>query len=143
QAMIGLRQHAATLTRTDHWAMQVPVAIYFAWLNVATIANTTAAFDASGWNGEPNGAAWAAAMLVVAAGLASVIIGYLRLRPGMIAYTLVVLWAFAGLYLANAERSGLVAGTAIVAALVVIGALVLRLRPPTSALGGATAQARG
>ncbi|MBC8098665.1 MAG: hypothetical protein H7Y11_04435, partial [Armatimonadetes bacterium] len=40
QAMIGLRQHAATLTRTDHWAMQVPVAIYFAWLNVATIANT-------------------------------------------------------------------------------------------------------
>jgi multisubunit Na+/H+ antiporter MnhC subunit len=115
---IALRQLDGELTRADRWLAQVPASIYFAWINVAVIANTTSALIAFGIDGEPYGALWSAALIVVAGILTSAMILYSRAGVGTLAYTAVVAWAFLGIYLDNNAASALV-GTLAIAAMVI------------------------
>ncbi len=120
QAFIRLHRLSAELTTPDRWLVRVPVTIFFAWLNVAMIANTAAALIALGFTGEPNGALWAARMLVVATGLASAVILYNRPNIGTIVYTGVVVWAVVGIAANNTDRAPLVVILSLVAAVVVV-----------------------
>jgi hypothetical protein len=127
RAFIVLRQMDGDLTPRDRWLAQFPVTVFFAWLNVAMIANTTAALAVNGFTGEPNGAVWAAAMLVVATGLASAVLTYARPGLATTTYASVIVWAVIGIFANNLERSALVAAFSIGAALIVAGVAVVRV----------------
>ena len=77
---------------TTHWTFR----IYLGWITVATIANFTTFLDSIGYAGAPlSPALWAAIMLVVATLIGTFFAGKLR----DVAYTLVLIWAFVGIYM--------------------------------------------
>jgi hypothetical protein len=115
---IILRKMDSQLTTADRWLAQVPMTIYFAWLNVATVANPTAALYAYGVTAGQNGALIAAVMLVIAAVITCAMVLYSRPGIGTLAYILVILWALLGIYLNNTERAMIVSNTAAAVAVV-------------------------
>jgi hypothetical protein len=117
---IILRNVDAELTSGDRWFVQLPVTLFFAWLNVAVIANTTAALNALGFTGEPYGALWALAMLIIATILASFIIRYSQVNAGTIVYATVIVWALIGIFFNNVNRSTLVSAVCVVASIILI-----------------------
>jgi hypothetical protein len=121
RVFIIFRQMYDDITPRDRWLVQFPITVFFAWLNVAMIANTTAALDAVGFTGEPNGAWWAVALLVIATVVASLMIRFTR--PGLVTltYTGVIVWAVIGIFFNNVDRAPLVAGVCVVVA----GAILL------------------
>ncbi|MDX2162133.1 MAG: hypothetical protein SF162_12465 [bacterium] len=127
QVFIAFREMHADLTPRDRALVQFPLTVFFAWLNVAMIANTTAGLDAVGFTGEPNGAIWAAVMLVIAAVVASLMIFYTRPGIGTFTYTGVIIWAVVGIFFNNFERSTLVAGVSVLVTGIVIMAAWLHL----------------
>jgi hypothetical protein len=137
RVFIIFRQMDAGLTARDRWLAQFPTTVFFAWLNVAMIANTTAALDAVGWTGEPNGALWAVGMLIVASALASLMIVYTRPGIGTVTYTGVILWAVVGIFFNNIDRSLLVALTCLVVAVIVLAVAVIHSTRPRSAQAAA------
>jgi len=85
----------ATASTSERWSTHIPFRIYLGWITVATIANTTIVLYAQGWRGAPlSESLWATVMIGVAAMVGLVFA--LRLRD--IAYTLVLVWAFVGIY---------------------------------------------
>jgi hypothetical protein len=92
---IGRRQ----VSTADKWLVHVPFSIYLGWITVATIANATSLLDFLNWSGWGIGPeAWAAIMLVVAAGIASAV----SLTRSDIAYMLVIIWAYVGIAVKHA-----------------------------------------
>jgi hypothetical protein len=107
----------------ERWLVNVPFSIYLGWITVATIANMTIVLFDVGWNGFGIGAAvWAAALLVVG----TLITGLMILRRGDIAYAGVIIWAFIGIAVKQADTQ-LVAVTAIATTIIVIGMLIAKL----------------
>lgn len=103
------------VNRAEQWAVRVPFSIYLGWITVATIANVTILLDFvswSGWGIAPE--VWTVIMLAVAV----VVAGLMALRHRDVAYLLVLVWAFAGIGVKQAETP-LVANAAWVAAAVV------------------------
>ena len=69
--------------------------IYFAWICVATIANTSAWLVSIGWNGAPLSAElWTLLMMTMAAILAA----FITLKFKTPSFAAVVIWALAGIY---------------------------------------------
>lgn len=89
-----------SVTAAERWTTHIPFRIYLGWATVATIANTTITLYNLGWQGAPlDAATWAAVLIVVAT-----VIGLyfaLGLRDG--AYTLVLVWAFVGIYVEQSD----------------------------------------
>lgn len=107
----------------ERWTTHIPFRIYLGWVTVATIANATVVLYALGWQGDPLGADDWAAFLIFAASL----IGFffaLRLRD--MAYTLVLAWAFIGIYVAQGDAP-VTAYTALTMGGLMIGAALLAL----------------
>lgn len=99
----------------------LPISLYLGWITVATIANASYVLFDAGWNGFGiPGATWAVIMLLVATALTLVIV----LMRHDIAYLLVVVWAFYGIWVRQAETPE-VAGVAGVAALVLLAAALV------------------
>lgn len=124
---LTLRDLDPQSTDGDRWLVQVPFYGYFAWVNVATIANVTTLLIALGWTGEENGPLWSTVMIAVATLLASWIILIGRAKPGVVAFAAVIVWALVGIYLGNNAKSALVGTSAMVAALVVVIVAVYRI----------------
>jgi len=81
-------------TRGLFWAVNIPFSLYLGWISVASIANAAQVLDFVGWNGwgiAPE--MWTVAMLIVAAGLASL----MAISRGDVAYLLVLIWASVGI----------------------------------------------
>lgn len=118
------------VNRAEQWAVRVPFSIYLGWITVATIANVTILLDFvswSGWGIAPE--VWTVIMLAVAV----VVAGLMALRHRDIAYLLVLVWAFAGIGVKQAETP-LVANAAwvaaaVVALMVVVTAVQSRRKP--------------
>ena len=110
-------------TRTssgERWLLHVPFSLYVGWITVATIANATAFLVTIGWKGfglPPQ--AWAAAVIVVAA---LVTLAVLLMRSDT-AYSLVVVWALAGIALKRSGDASSASQVVFVAA-IVCGAVV-------------------
>lgn len=102
----------------ERWTTHIPFRIYLGWVTVATIANTTIVLYNWGWQGAPLTAeTWAALLIYIAA-----VIGFffaLRLRD--VAYTLVLVWAFVGIYVEQNDAP-LTAYSALVMAGMLVGA---------------------
>jgi hypothetical protein len=92
-----------------------PFSVYLGWISVATIANFSVTLYDLGWNGGGiSPAFWTVLVLLVATALG---VAMIWLRKDL-AYALVLIWAFAGIVVRQAETQP-VAITAGIAALVI------------------------
>lgn len=99
----------------ERWLIHTPISIYLGWITVATIANvTTLAVDL----GAPAFGPVPALLTVGVLAIAVLITAGVLWRRRDVAYALVVVWAFLGIYLKRADAvedgSGLVATAALV-----------------------------
>lgn len=116
------------VSSSERWLVHLPFSIYLGWITVATIANITAFLDFVDWNGfgiAPE--AWTIIMLIVAV----VVAGLMAYDRKDIAYLLVLIWAFIGIGVEQADTP-LVANAAYVAAgavaLLVIWVIIRKVR---------------
>ena len=110
-----------TVSSGERWLVQLPFSVYLGWVTVATIANITAFLDFVNWNGfgiAPE--IWTLIMLVVATAVA-VLMANTRQD---IAYLLVLIWAFTGIGVEQADTP-LVANAAYLAAAIIAIIVVL------------------
>jgi hypothetical protein len=108
------------LDRKETWFIHVPFSTYLGWITVATVANAAYVLYDAGWGGF--GIAdeiWTTIMLLIAT---SIVLTIIFTRQD-IAYTAVIVWAFAGIT-AKQQETPLVALTAALMAVVVILALL-------------------
>ncbi len=85
-----------TLTSKEKFFVRLPFSIYFGWITVATIANVTILLVSLGWNGWMiSDTLWTVLVLIVGTliGLAT------TLRFKDMAYGLVFIWAYAGIWM--------------------------------------------
>lgn len=122
------------VSTVEKWLVRVPFSIYLGWITVATIANATSLLDYLNWGGwgiSPE--TWAVIMLVAGAGIASAV----SLTRGDVAYTLVIVWAFAGIAVKHAGTPVVSTAawvmTVVVALMTVVGTLLNRRRQQRSA----------
>jgi len=91
------------LTVREKFFVRLPFSVYFGWITVATIANATTLLVSLDWNGfgipEP---VWTIAIIIVGMLIGSATI----IRNRDIAYGLVMLWAYAGIYIKHISKSG-------------------------------------
>lgn len=123
---IRMRQMQPQFSTRDKWLIQAPYSAFFAWLNIATVANFTGILVALDIQPGEAGAYWSVLMIVVATVLTSGLILYNRGLTGTIAFTAVIVWAFVGVAAGNAEQSSLVGIAAIIAAMIVIAVTFFR-----------------
>jgi hypothetical protein len=82
------------VSKAETWAVRVPFSVYLGWITVATIANVTSVLDYVKWDRwglSPE--TWMVIMLVVVMAVSLAMIFTRRDT----AYTLVILWALAGI----------------------------------------------
>ncbi|MEO1166338.1 MAG: hypothetical protein AAFV98_21355 [Chloroflexota bacterium] len=117
---IGIREHIANLTQLDKWLVQVPTAIYFGWLSVATIANTTPYLYAVSWFPNNIGIPMTIALLVVAALITGTVILLFNNPYGAVAYGAVIIWASIGIAVQNLTQSQSVVIASLIVAVVIL-----------------------
>ena len=96
----GLEIGKRAATRIEYWLVHIPFSIYLGWVSVATIANVAQVLYFFGWDGlgiAPE--MWTVTMLVVTAGLASI----MAVSRADAAYLLVLIWAVTGIAIKQAE----------------------------------------
>ena len=101
------------LTRTTFWTVRVPFSIYLGWITVATVANVAQTVSAFGVDGTGIPGEWiAATVLLVVFAIAARFIWQFH----DVAYGLVIVWAYVGIAVkeANASVVPWVAGAAAV-----------------------------
>ncbi|MBX3054740.1 MAG: tryptophan-rich sensory protein [Caldilineaceae bacterium] len=133
-----MRLENRPVSTLERWVVHVPFSIYFGWISVATIANTTVVLQYFGFQGGPlPGPVWSVLVMLVGTAIAVYI---LRTR-GDVAYGAVFVWAFIGIAVRNSEVA-LVAYTAAVLAAVVLVVALMALfgrTPPATRLQGSPA----
>lgn len=107
---------------TTRALVTLPFSLYLGWITVATIANASYVLYDAGWNGFGiPGETWAVIMLLVAAALTL----YIMATRGDIAYLLVVVWAYYGIWVRQSDAAPQVALVAGVAGLVLVAAALI------------------
>lgn len=105
----------------ERWLVQLPFSVYLGWVSVATIANFTSVLDYLNWGGwgiPPE--VWAVIMLAV-----GVLLGIkMALSRRDVAYLLVLVWAYVGIAIKQAD-SALVSIFAWIGAAVLLGLAAL------------------
>lgn len=112
---IGKRQ----VRLSNKWLVHIPFSIYLGWITVATIANVTLLLVDIGWNGLglPE-SVWAMIMIFVAT-----LVGFRVFSERHdVAYVLVLIWAFTGIFI---KRSGIGGYQDTVAIAAVTGGVLL------------------
>jgi hypothetical protein len=117
----------------ETWAARVPFSVYLGWITVATVANVTSLLDYLKW--DRFGLApevWMWIMLVAVLVIATLMIATRR----DVAYSLVILWALAGISIKHADVTAVAIPTWVTFALVglaLVAAALLR-RPQAGTL---------
>jgi len=94
---------AAELSPRDRAFVRLPFSVYFGWITVATIANVTVWLVSIGWNGFGIAdTTWAVAIIAVGAAIGTIVI----LRDSDIAYGLVLVWAYLGIWIKHTSATG-------------------------------------
>lgn len=116
------------VSKAETWAVQVVFSIYLGWITVATVANITDVLDYLKWNGfgiAPE--IWMVIVLLAVLLITTLMIFNRRDLP----YTLVILWALAGISVKFAAVSAVATPTWIVFGLVALVLIyVLAARKP-------------
>jgi hypothetical protein len=112
----------STVPLKEKLAVHLPFSVYLGWLTIATIANIAVALTAANWDGFGIAAeTWAILILGVALLITLLVIATRR----DIAYSLVVIWALAGI--AVNQTNGNVILTAEIAIIIIGIALIVTL----------------
>lgn len=82
------------VSKAETWAVRVPFSVYLGWITVATIANVTSVLDYVNW--DRWGLAPEVWMVIILVVVLAVSLAMIITRRD-IAYTLVILWALAGI----------------------------------------------
>ena len=136
---LRLWDRRADLDRNAFWFVRVPFSIYLGWITVATIANIAQTLQSVGFDGfgiQPE----LIASAVLLTGLAIAMTFVWRFHDA--AYGLVIVWAYAGIVVKEADSAyvPLVAGLgALVVAVLVLLSLAGRLPPARGPIRLATA----
>ncbi len=122
----------APVSRAERWTTHLTFSIYLGWITVATVANATELLDFLKWNAfgiAPE--IWMGIMLAAVLVIAALVI----LTRRDVAYTMVILWALAGISAKFSTLSFITIPTWITFALVaLILAATLILRKPAQKL---------
>jgi hypothetical protein len=103
------------------WLVKLPFSIYLGWITVATVANTTQFLYFIDWNGFGiTGQVWAVIML----GIASILGLIMAWREIDSPYVLVLIWAFLGITVSQADAQLVVYGSWTAVAVLIVGLLV-------------------
>ncbi|HDP73970.1 MAG TPA: tryptophan-rich sensory protein [Candidatus Woesearchaeota archaeon] len=91
------------LSEKAKWLMKLPFSVYFGWIIVATIANVTVFLVSIGWTGFfISEQAWTSLVIIT-----GTIIGLAQmLKAKDIAYGLVFVWAYGGIWIKHASFDG-------------------------------------
>lgn len=123
------------LSTRDRLLVRLPFSVYFGWITVATIANITVWLVSIGWDGFGiSETLWAVFIIAVGAAIGTTVI----LRDRDVAYGLVLIWAYLGIWIKHTSDSGfdgaypavIVTALAGIVAFAAAGALVLLRRGP-------------
>jgi hypothetical protein len=91
------------LSPRDRVFVRLPFSVYFGWLTVATIANITVWLVSVRWDGFGIAAStWATVIIAVGAVIGTAVI----VRDRDIAYGLVLVWAYLGIWIKHTSSSG-------------------------------------
>lgn len=123
-----IRPAGLRLTRAQIILVELPFAVYLAWISVATIANASQWLGIVGWDGFGiSGVTWAVVLMTMAAGLAAAI----ETKRGAVVFGLVVAWALWGIGVRYQDVSSILNAARLLApaclALGILG-LVVRVR---------------
>lgn len=110
------------VSSSERWLVHVPFSIYLGWITVATVANITVLLDYinwSGWGISPE--VWTIIMLAVAT-----VVGLLMaVTRRDLAYLLVLVWAFAGIGVKQADTAVVANAAWLATAVIAITVIVL------------------
>jgi hypothetical protein len=121
----------AHLSAATRWLVHAPFSLYLGWITVATVANVSAWLVDLGWDGRPlDPVTWTVALIAVAAGLGLT----LEFRRRDLIYAGVIVWATVGIAIRQADSLLIVAASAMAVMTLVIGAVLITLRPQQSLL---------
>lgn len=117
----------SVVPRNEKIFIHLPISVYLGWISVATIANVTAFLVTINWGGFGIGeVAWTIIVIVVALIISLLMI----LTRKDLAYGLVIVWSFLGIYIKRTDvAQGIqndVALAAAVCALVIVLAIIVR-----------------
>ncbi len=130
---LGIGRVAVPAAET--WAARLPFSVYLGWITVATIANITSVLDYLKW--DRFGLAPEIWMVIVLAAVLA-IATLMNFTRRDVAYTLVILWALAGIAVKHAAVAAMAIPTWITFGLVALAlAAALFLRRPRQRLGSA------
>jgi benzodiazapine receptor len=121
----------------EKWFVRVPFSIYLGWVTVATIANVTDLLEYLKWGGWGiNPQIWALIMLIAGAAITLIV----NLSRDDSAYVLVIIWAYVGIAIKQADTTVVAIPAWIIAAafalLLTVKALQRIMSKPSSALAG-------
>jgi hypothetical protein len=103
------------------WLVKLPFSVYLGWITVATVANTSQFLFFLNWDGFGiSGALWAVIML----GIASLLGLIMAWRENDTPYLLVLVWAFLGITVSQADTQLVVYGAWTAIAVLVVGLMV-------------------
>ena len=125
-----------TFSKLETISVALPFRVYFGWITVATIANITTLLVSLGWDGFGlSNEVWTIVVVIVGA-----IIGIWRaMKDRSVAYTLVLIWAYFGIWFKHTSATGfngeyrgviVVVLTSIVLFVCTIGFLLLKQSRP-------------
>jgi hypothetical protein len=109
------------VSKAESWLARVPFSIYMGWITVATVANATALLDYLKWNAFGIAAEIWMVIILAAVLVISVLMSFTRRD---VAYTLVILWALAGIGLKHAATTAVATPTWITFGLVALALVV-------------------
>jgi hypothetical protein len=110
----------SSVTGSLKWLVKLPFSIYLGWITVATVANISQFLFFANWGGWGiSGATWAVIML----GIASLLGLIMAWRENDTPYLLVLIWAFIGITISQADSQLVVYGAWTAVAVLAAGLL--------------------
>ncbi|RCK76887.1 MAG: hypothetical protein ANABAC_3312 [Anaerolineae bacterium] len=104
-----------SVSKAENWLVHLPFRIYLGWITVATVANVTTLLDYLQWDGFGLSAeVWFSLILIAILGIA----GWVNTTRRDVAFTLVILWALAGIAVKHSAVRAVVLPTWLTFALV-------------------------
>jgi len=115
-------------TKSETWFVQVPFSIYLGWITVATVANATSLLDYVKWDRFGLAPELWMGIILAAVVLIDVVMNFSRFD---VAFTLVILWALAGIGLKHSSVVAVAVPTWVAFAVVALtlGAALLMTKP--------------
>ncbi len=120
-----LRVGKAKVSKIEKWLIYIPFSVYLSWVTVATIANVTTTLNYLNWDGwgiSPE--TWALTMLITGTIIASIV----NLTRNDAAFVLVIIWAFIGIGVKQADTPLISIAAYILSGLLAVGLLTKALR---------------